>query len=101
LVGRPTVERPHQIGRFFETRPFIIYVRPTTTELQDHAKHDHEDEEHHKLVAVFHATICSVYDDRMLDIAHYVKRRTDSYLIQLAESGALRQFIEMDRRILA
>lgn len=99
-MGRPTMVRPRQIARFFETRPFIIYVRPTTHYLQDHAKHDHESEEHHANVALHHSAICRAYDERMLHIAHYVKRRTDTYLGELARGGALRSFINADRRIL-
>lgn len=101
-MGRITLLRPAQMRDFYASRPFIIYVRPTTRELPaSHRKHDHESQEHFDRLHAAHGAICQAYDDKMLNCAHYVCRRSDTHLMELAHTGALMTLLNLDHRILA
>lgn len=83
-AGRECMLRQRELNAFHSTRPFIVYVRPTSTVLPvSHECKDHETPEHVAMVEQNHAQICALYDERMLGIAHYVHRRTDTSLVPI------------------
>ncbi len=83
IMGRGSILTFNERRNFFATNPFIIYVRPTTHELRDHQRHDHESVEHHARVAQYHKDICVAYDHAMLNMAHYIYHRTDTHIAHL------------------
>lgn len=88
VFGRKSEIDSGLLSDFWATRPFVVYVRPTTRHLASHHKSEHETQEHFDGVVERHGAICDAYDEKMLRIAHYIHRRTDTHLAPM-----LRAFI--------
>lgn len=86
-LGRQNVLDHANLADFFATGPFIIYVRPTTRHLTNHVRKSYETQDHVDAVHANHRLICTAYEARMLEIAHYIYRRTDYHLASLLRAA--------------
>ncbi len=82
---------------FWETKPFIVYVRPYHRVLNgDHVCKKHETEEHVEGVKAHHADICEAYDEFMLRRANYIYRQGDDSIITILKMASDHMYHHVD-----